>query len=111
MGQLIYDSGIHIDIDDRTLAHLQIVVYTKLHRGERFPFHWTTPAAQGSGRGSVWIAPELAIRFKFLGSRQAAINEEWIEQLMAAANTPTGLQLIPEPRPADRSRTARTRHS
>ena len=39
MGRFIYDSaGASVDIEDRTLAHLRIVIMTKLRRSESFMF-------------------------------------------------------------------------
>lgn len=38
MGKLYYDSTLNTDIDDRTLAHLQVVIGAKLRRGESFYF-------------------------------------------------------------------------
>ncbi|WP_414171415.1 ATP-dependent DNA ligase [Clavibacter tessellarius] len=58
MGQLIYDATTRTTIDDRALAHLQIVMLGKLRRKESFAFSWKYPAAEGDGRSTVWIAPE-----------------------------------------------------
>ena len=33
MGKLTYDHSLSVDFDDRTLAHLQIVIGMKLRRG------------------------------------------------------------------------------
>jgi hypothetical protein len=40
MGKLAYDRSLTIDFDDRTLAHLQIVIGMKMRRGESFYFSW-----------------------------------------------------------------------
>ncbi|KFF58097.1 ATP-dependent DNA ligase, partial [Cryobacterium sp. MLB-32] len=40
MGKLTYDSSLTADFDDRVLAHIQLVIGTKLRRGESFYFSW-----------------------------------------------------------------------
>ncbi|WP_382309475.1 ATP-dependent DNA ligase [Herbiconiux sp. UC225_62] len=99
MGTLTYDSTLTVDFDDRTLAHLQLVIGAKLRRSEAFFFSWKDDPANGDGRSSIWIRPEIPISFKFYGSRQPAINRSWVDQLMLTANSPNGLQLVPEPEP------------
>lgn len=36
MGRLVYDSRLDVDFEDRLLGHLQVVIGTKLGRGESF---------------------------------------------------------------------------
>ncbi|KDP91171.1 MULTISPECIES: DUF7882 family protein [Clavibacter] len=97
MGQLIFDSTTRTTIDDRALAHLQIVMLNKLRRRESFAFSWKYPASEGDGRSTVWVAPELPLHFRFSGSRVPAINPAWVDLLMDSANTGSGLHLVPEP--------------
>ncbi len=96
MGRFIYDSaGASVDIEDRTLAHLRIVIMTKLRRSESFMFE--AEIGDGSGRRCFWISPSVPIQLHFFGSRQPRINRLWIEQLMQAASGPNGLTILPEP--------------
>jgi hypothetical protein len=96
MGRFIYDSsGNSVDIDDRTLAHLRIVMMNKLRRSE--PFMFDVEVGDGSGRRSFWIHPAVPLQFHFFGSRQPRINRLWIEELMLAASGPSGLSVLPEP--------------
>ncbi|MBA8817260.1 hypothetical protein FHX48_002358 [Microbacterium halimionae] len=96
MGRFIYDTSSNsVDIDDRTLAHLRIVVMNKLRRSESFMFDFEV--GDGSGRRSYWIAPSVPIQFHFYGSRTPQINRAWVEDLMLAASGPNGLSLTPEP--------------
>jgi hypothetical protein len=97
MGHLIYATNSRTDLDDRTLAHLQIVITNKLRRRESFAFSWKNPAINGDGRRTIWIAPEIALEFVYDGDRVPVINMAWVEALMLAANTSGGLRLIPEP--------------
>jgi hypothetical protein len=102
VGQLIYDTDVRTEIDDRALAHLQIVMLGKLRRRESFAFSWKNPAAEGDGRSTIWIAPELSLWFRYSGGRQPAINADWVHALMVTANTAAGLHLVPEPVPGGR---------
>lgn len=97
MGTLTYDSTMAADFDDRTLAHLQVVIGAKLRRNEAFYFSWKDDASIGNGRSVIWIHPTIPIAFKFFGSRPPAINREWIDEMMLSANTPAGLHIMAEP--------------
>ena len=98
MGTLIYDGQTaEIPMDDRALAHLQLVIISKLRRKESFAFSWKDSPAAGDGRSCVWMHPEISLRFKFAGSRAPTINQQWLTALSSSANSSSGLQLIPEP--------------
>jgi hypothetical protein len=99
MGTLTYDSTLAADFDDRTLAHLQMVIGAKLRRNEAFYFSWKDDAAIGHGRSVIWIHPTIPLTFKFFGSRSPSINRGWIDELMLCANSPGGLHITPEPAP------------
>lgn len=96
MGTLTYDSKLTATFDDRILAHLQVVIWSKVRRGEQFSFTWTDPT-HGGARTSIWISPHISLAFEFYGSRLPAINRQWVELLNKAANSPAGLQVFPEP--------------
>lgn len=96
MGRLICD-GEQFTFDDRLLAHLQIVVSTKLRRGESFFLGWNLKTAAGSGRRAVWIDRGVPIQFVYHGARMPAINRQWVEDLAHAANSTGGLVLTDEP--------------
>jgi hypothetical protein len=40
MGTLIYNGRMNLCIDDHVLAHVQVVILTKLRRHEAFAFTW-----------------------------------------------------------------------
>ena len=84
-----------VHIDDRTLAHLQIVIVNKLRRAESFVLSWRDADA-GGGRNSIWLHPAVPLHFKFVGSRAPAINPDWIRQLTLSAQSPRGLVIIGE---------------
>lgn len=97
MGYFIYEHTNKIEIEDRALTHLQLVITAKLRRAEPFTFTWKEDASVGGGRISVWLHCHSSIVYKFHGSRQPSINRRWIEALSFTANAPTGLYLVPEP--------------
>lgn len=98
MGHLVYDGGTaEVQLDDRTLAHLQIVIIAKLRRQESFAFSWKDPSSAGDGRSTIWLHPMVALRFRFAGSRPPAVNPAWVAVLTASANSGGGLHVLPEP--------------
>ncbi|MEP6479508.1 MAG: ATP-dependent DNA ligase [Rhodoglobus sp.] len=98
MGKFIYGSpAIAVDFDDRVLAHLKVVILSKVRRGESFTFSWEYTVAAGSGHSSIWIHPTIPLQFDFLGKREPSLNRAWVEELVKLSNTPSGLRVIPEP--------------
>lgn len=97
MGQFIYEATVKVDFDDRILAHLQLVIGTKLRRGEPLHFTWRDDPSIGDGRTTVWVHPRSALVYKFYGSRKPPLNPAWIDALAYTANSPTGLYVVPEP--------------
>ena len=68
MGVLIYGSRVsELEIEDRTLAHLQFVVATKLRRNEQFMLTWNHGVERGSGRSAIWISPYIPVHFSPAG--------------------------------------------
>ena len=98
MGHLLYGDGRDpLELDDRTLAHLRIVIGAKLRRRESFFLSWKNEAARGGGRASVWMDAAIPLQFRFSSSAPQPINREWLEQLSLSANSAAGLQLSAEP--------------
>lgn len=92
MGKLTYGT-VDIDIDDRLLAHLQIVIINKLRRGEPLLMSWLDSPSIGDGRSAVWLNPSITLYFKFAGSRSPQIDREWLRTLSESAESSTGLIL------------------
>jgi hypothetical protein len=99
MGTFQYDVDFSADFDDRTLAHLQIVIGSKLRRGEAFYFSWQDDPRVGNGRTTLWLHPSIPLRYKYYGGRMPRINPAWIHSLSDSANSNGGLQLVAEPEP------------
>lgn len=95
MGMMWYGSSQRVWlIDDRLLTHLQVVILNKLRRQECFAFSVTDDTY---GRETVWMSPNVPVRFEFIEPAEMQINPEWIRVLAAAAESRDGLRPIPEP--------------
>jgi hypothetical protein len=88
-----------IEIDDRLLAHLKVVIVTKLRRDEKFTFSWKYSVQDDEGRSTIWLHPAIPVQFVFGEDMAPELNREWLEALIATANTGDGLRLVPEPVP------------
>lgn len=90
----ISDDPVHIE--DRALAHLKVVIATKLRRNESFTLSWTHPEGDARGRSTIWIHPSIPLRFTFDEPEQPQLNMKWIEELMRSASSTGGIQLVDE---------------
>ena len=98
MGTLEYVAAQYIaEIDDRTLAHLQIVICNKLRRDERFTLR-LEPADGISGPVTVlWVTSALPLLFTYSQPARHNINPAWLQLLADAATSNAGLWVVPEP--------------
>ena len=102
MGTLHYGaSRTSIRIDDRILAHLQVVITTKLRRNEGFMIQWERPVELGSGRGGFWIHPSVDLTFEYDGGREASLDHEELDRMMVSAAANGGLRIQAEQRSWD----------
>ncbi|ROQ41608.1 hypothetical protein EDF46_0990 [Frondihabitans sp. PhB188] len=98
MGYLVYNSErLDLQIEDRTLAHLQIVIINKLRKNESFAFSWMDSRESGDGRSTIWVTPASGLHFKFAGSRMPEISAAWLQVLYEAAGSGRGLYVVDEP--------------
>lgn len=97
MGTLYYGgSATPVHIDDRALAHLKVVVATKLRRGESFTLSWQHPDDEERGRSTVWLHPSIPLRFVFDEPETPELNRAWLEELAQTANSSGGIMLVAE---------------
>lgn len=95
MGTLHYGSPpASFEIDDRSLAHIELVIMAKLRRRENLSFSLIDQKT--SLRQAVWISPVTTLRFQYDGP-MPEINRLWLQDLVDTANSSTGLRLVPEP--------------
>jgi hypothetical protein len=99
VGSLIYGHpSIDIKLEDRVLAHLQVVFADKLRRNEGFHFSWADHAIVGGGRNVVWVHPAMPLYFRYSGSRAPSLNRTWLSDMGRDINSSAGLILRDEPR-------------
>lgn len=97
MGTIYYGgSGTPIHIEDRALAHLKVVIATKLRRGESFTLSWRHPEEQARGRSTIWLHPSIPLRFVFDDPEPTEISRAWIEDLANSASSSGGITLVAE---------------
>lgn len=97
MGTIYYGgSETPIHIDDAALAHLKVVIATKLRRNESFTVSWRHPDDQPRGRSTIWLHPSIPLRFVFDDPEPATLNRTWIEELANSAHSTGGITLVPE---------------
>jgi hypothetical protein len=96
MGQLIYGPGTVYEMDDRTLSHVKLALTAKLRRQESFLLSWPLSVDQGLGRTSLWIAPMIPLQFQFSGSKQPAINRQWVVAMLDTSHSDRGMVILSE---------------
>lgn len=97
MGAFIYEGTTTFRTDDRTLAHLRIVISNKLRRSEPFHFTWAEDVSVGGGRTTVWLHPDASLVYTFHGGQKSTINHAWLKTLTVAAESVRGLRVVREP--------------
>lgn len=92
MGKLYYGAGAKpVDIPDRLLAHLKMVITTKLRRGESFTASWINRSSEGAGRTTLWIQPSIQMQFEFDSPENEVLNAAFLKVLAEQANSNGGL--------------------
>lgn len=106
MGTIYYGgSATPVHVDDRALAHLKVVVATKLRRGESFTLSWQHPDDEERGRTTIWLHPSIPLRFVFDDPETPELSREWLEALSQSANSSGGITLVAEHMDTDSSAT------
>lgn len=93
MGILHYADSCRVTFTDRELTHLRTVILAKLNVHENVVLTWLSEDKQHS----IWLHPTIPLHFEFESTVTPELNPRWVEQLLALANSPTGLRLIDEP--------------
>jgi hypothetical protein len=97
VGTIYYGGGaMPIHIEDRALAHLKVVIATKLRRDESFTVSWKHPDDQPRGRSTIWLHPSIPLRFVFDDPEPTELSREWIEELANSASSTGGIMLVAE---------------
>lgn len=98
MGVLLYgDDGMRVGMDDRTLAHVQALVNSRLRRNQPFFLWWRDSRLTGDGQSSMWMARGITLVFQYRSTLPITLNDEWMRLLVLAADRPGGTFLAAEP--------------
>lgn len=94
MGRLHYGGGNEpIEIPDRTLAHLRMLVTSKLRRSESFTVAWRHGEHDSDGRSMIWIHCSIPMRFEFDSAEPVQIDRALLEGLAQASMATGGIDL------------------
>lgn len=94
MGRLKYDHTAEaIGIEDETLAHVKVVVATKLRRQESFMMTWLPVDGGPNARMNAWIHPAVPLVFMFDSADVPPIDQRRLEDMMHATNATGELML------------------
>lgn len=98
MGKLIYDGEERpIFVEDRTLAHLKVVVAMKLRRHESFIVSWHHSGSEPGGRSSIWLHPSIPLQFVFDEPDPPQLDAQWIENMMHEVNSTGEIRIVDHP--------------
>lgn len=98
MGALYYGTDSEpIEIPDRLLAHIKVVVISKLRRSERFTLSWASPSGSGGGRATLWLDPSIPLRFVFDSAEAEALDPVLLHELAHQASSVRGLVIELDP--------------
>lgn len=111
MGVLFYGHRDEsIQMPDRVLAHLKVVVSTKLRRNESFTISWRHPKDQAPGRSTIWMHASIPLRFIFDTDEPEVLDPDILNEFAKQATSSLGLtvdlnepanRLAPVPRAAE----------
>lgn len=94
MGSLFYGSSAHpIQMPDRVLAHVKVVIATKLRRGESFTLSWRHPEGEAAGRSTIWLQPSIPLRFVFGDIEPEMLDPALLQMYANSANSSGGLTI------------------
>ncbi|MCI2956797.1 hypothetical protein MN032_03740 [Agromyces atrinae] len=100
LGRLLYGGGDrYLPLDDRLLAHLQVVFGSKLRRQESFMLSVVDSSKGVPQRRALWFESAIPLEFEFDSDEHHALNKEWLEELALAAASSHGVvvEQVPEP--------------
>lgn len=97
MGYLYYGEAAEpIRIEDRMLAHLKVVLATKLRRNESFTLSWQHREGEQAGRSTLWLHPSISLRFVFDEAEEIVLSQNWLAELSMSASSSGGIRLTDE---------------
>ncbi|WP_309065822.1 DUF7882 family protein [Microbacterium sp.] len=99
MGHLFYGSSTTPEsIPDRVLAHLKVVIATKLRRNESFTLTCDR-SREGKGSTTLWLQPSIPLRFVFDSAETEDLDPGALTKMAQLASTSRGLVIDLNDRP------------
>ena len=97
MGTIFYGgTASPIHIEDRVLAHLKVVITTKLRRGESLTLSWPQTDDQPAGISTIWLNPAVPLMFVFTDPDHPELDRSYLVELANSANSTGGIHLCAE---------------
>lgn len=94
MGCLYYgDSENGIIMPDALLAHLKVIITTKLRRRESFTLTWRHDIAEPQGRSALWLQESIPLRFVFDSEASDDLQTSVLQDYSRMANSTGGLTI------------------
>jgi len=94
MGCLYYgDSDQGIMVPDALLAHLKVIITTKLRRRESFTLMWRHDIAEPHGRSALWLQEAIPLRFVFDTEASDELQPSVLQEFSRMANSTGGLTI------------------
>ena len=94
MGYLYYgDNTPPLEIPDRLLAHIKVVITTKLRRRESFTLSCRHESAAPSGRSSLWLQESIPLRFVFDRAEAEELDPFLLREFAEQATMNGGLMI------------------
>ncbi|GAA2882409.1 hypothetical protein [Microbacterium esteraromaticum] len=92
MGTLHYGAtGDPIEMPDRILAHLKVLISTKLRRNESFSLSWDRLIDGAVERSSIWLHCSIPLQFQMDAEASKQLDRAYLQQLADQANSSTGV--------------------
>jgi hypothetical protein len=84
------DGWMSIELDDDLLAHVALVVFSKLRRNEPLLVSWTDSIGSPM---QAWVQPNSTVVARHTPGAESTIDRRRAERMMIAANSTPGLRL------------------
>lgn len=108
MGTLHYGAtGEAIEMPDRILAHLKVLVSTKLRRNESFSLSWDRLIDGAVERSTIWLHCSIPMQFKMDAEAAKQLDRAYLQKLADQANSSSGVVIDLSDQVAERELTER----
>lgn len=92
MGKLYYGNAAEpIEMPDRILAHLKVLISTKLRRSESFSLSWDHLVDGVVERSSVWLHCSIPLQFRLDAEAGQNLDRKYLQELAMAASSSAGV--------------------